>query len=105
MARAVLKEDLELNQLREHEQQLLLLEKEAAEIPKRIARELKERESMMPPLAEIEERKRLREHEEILSRGEAKNILRDQNKSLLLLFMLVAATGSLVWWGLKLMQG
>jgi len=105
MSRAILKEDLELNQLREHEQQLLQLEKEAAEIPKRIAREQKERESMMPPLAEIEERKRLREHEDILSRGEAKNILRDQNKSLLLLFMLIAATGSLVWWGLKLMQG
>ncbi len=105
MSRAILKEDLELNQLREHEQQLLQLEKEAAEIPKRIAREQKERESMMPPLAEIEERKRLREHEDILSRGEAKNILRDQNKSLLLLVMLIAATGSLVWWGLKLMQG
>ena len=105
MSRAVLKEDLELNELREHEQQLLQLHKEAAELPKRIARELKERESTMPPLAEIEERKRRREHEETLSRGEAKNILRDQNRSLMLLFLLIAATGSLIWWGLKLMQG
>jgi len=56
-------------------------------------------------LAEIEERKRLREHKDILTRGEAKNILRDQNKSLLLLFILIATTGFLVWWGLKLMQG
>ena len=44
-------------------------------------------------------------HENIVSRGEVKNILRDQNRSVALLVLLLAATGSLIWWGLKLMQG
>lgn len=100
-----LKEDLELDQLRETEQQLLLRHKEFSELPKKLAAEIRERESTMPPLAEIEERKRRLAHEEMLSRGEVANILRDQNRSIVLLFMLVAATASLVWWGFKLMQG
>lgn len=100
-----LKEDLELTQIREKAQQLLLLEKEFAEIPKKLARELKERESTMPPLAEIEERRRRKEHDQIVSRGEVTNILRDQNRSFMLLILLLTATGSLIWWGVKLMQG
>jgi hypothetical protein len=106
MSRAtVLKEDLELSALRQAEQQLLLLEKECAKLPKKLALEQKERECTMPPLAEIEERRRRVAHEEIVSRGEVKNILRDQNRSIVLLVLLVAATGSLIWWGVKLMQG
>ncbi len=106
MSRAtLLKEDHELSEIRETQQQLLLREKEFAAIPKRLELEMRERESTMPPLEEIEERRRRREHENTVSRGEAKNILRDQNRSLLLVFMLMAATAALVWWGLKLMQG
>lgn len=101
----VLKEDLELNALREKEQQLLLQQKEFAEIPKKLALELRERETTMPPLQEIEERKRRLAHEEMVSRGEVANILRNQNRSLMLLVLLLAATGSLIWWGIKLMQG
>ncbi len=101
----VLKEDLELNELRQAERQLLLLEKECAKLPKKLALEQKERECTMPPLAEIEERRRRVAHENIVSRGEVKNILRDQNRSVALLILLLAATGSLIWWGMKLMQG
>ncbi len=101
----ILKEDLELNALLEKEQQLLLQQKEFAEIPKKLALELRERETTMPPLQEIEERKRRLAHEEMVSRGEVANILRDQNRSLMLLILLLAATGSLIWWGIKLMQG
>ncbi len=103
--KALSKEDLELSEILAAEQQLLLRHKEFAEIPKRIAQEQRERECTMPPLAEIEDRKRRREHENTLSRGEAKNLLRDQNRSLMLLFMLIAATGTLIWWGIKLMNG
>ncbi|MEO5914127.1 MAG: hypothetical protein ABIS50_07840 [Luteolibacter sp.] len=98
------KEDQELHELRASQQALLLREKDVAEIPKRLAREQRERESTMPPLPEIEDRRRRREHENTVSRGEAKNILRDQNRSLMLLFLLLTATAALVWWGLKLMQ-
>lgn len=99
-----LKEDQELTQIREAEQQLLLLEREYAQIPKKLAQELKERECTMPPLAEIEDRRRQRVHEDTVSRGEASNILRDQTRSLMLTAMLLAATGALIWWGVKLMQ-
>lgn len=106
MSRSIFfKEEQELNELRETEQVLLLRQKEYAEIPKKLAMELRERESTMPPLPEIEDRRRRREHENTVSRGEAKNILRDQNRSIMLLFLLMTATGALVWWGLKLMQG
>ncbi len=102
---APLKEDLELNALRQAEQQLLMLQRECAKLPKKLAQEQKERECTMPPLAEIEDRIRRKAHENIVSRGEATNILRDQNRSILLIILLLAATGSLIWWGTKLMQG
>ncbi len=106
MSRATLfKEDHELSEIRETQQLLLMREKEFAAIPKRLELEMKERESTMPPLEEIEERRRRREHENTVSRGEAKNILRDQNRSLMLVFLLMTATAALVWWGLKLMKG
>lgn len=100
-----LKEELELNQLRAAEQQLLQLHKDCADIPRKLALELKERECTMPPLAEIEERRLRRQHEDIVSRGQVANILRDQSRSFLLLLLLLAATGTLIWWGVKLMQG
>jgi hypothetical protein len=101
----VFQDDLQLNELRQAEQQLRLREKEFAEIPKRLAQEIKDRECTMPPLAEIMERKARREHEEIVSRGEVANIQRVQAKSMTLLILLLAATASLIWWGVKLMQG
>lgn len=99
------KEDLELDQIRAAEQQLRQRELEFEENQKRIARERIERDSTMPPLDEIEARERRKHHEQIVSRGEVANIRRDQNRSLLLLVLLVAATGSLIWWGIRLMQG
>jgi hypothetical protein len=98
-------EDPELSKLRQSQQQLELRQKECAEIPRRLALELRERECTMPPLPDIADREKRRAHEEMVSRNQAKNILRDQNNSLLLLFMLISATVALVWWGLTLMQG
>ena len=99
------KEELELDQIRETEQQLVQREKEFAENQRRIARERVERECTMPPLDEIQMRERRKHHEQIVSRGEVANVRRDQSRSLLLLFLLIAATCTLVWWGLRLMQG
>jgi hypothetical protein len=99
-----LKEDLELDQLREAEQKLLKLQQEFLQIPKKLAQEQKERESTMPPLAEIEERRRRNEHDQLVSRGQVANIQRDQSRSLLLLFLLIIATGTLIWWGIQLMH-
>lgn len=98
-------DDPELIKLREADRELLLRHKDLSELPKKLALELRERESTMPPLPEIEDRKRRLQHEMLVSRGEVANLLRDQNRSLLLLVLLITAAGSLVWWGLKIMQG
>lgn len=99
------KEDEELVRIRESEQQLRLREKEAAELPRRLEMERKERECTMPPLPEVMDRAALRRHEDNVTRGVVVNFRRDQNRSLMLLFLLLAATAALICWGLKLMQG
>jgi hypothetical protein len=98
-------EDLELAQIRATELLLLKREKESTANRQRIAQELSERERTMPPLEEIQVRARRKQHELCVSRGEVVNILRAQNRSLMLLLLLVMATCMLVWWGVKLMQG
>jgi hypothetical protein len=98
--------DLELNEIREAELRLAEQVREAAKLPERLAREQRERDTTMPPLAEIEERRRMKEYDQkLVSRGEFKNVLRDQNRSLVLLMLLIAATGTLIWWGMQLMRG
>lgn len=99
------KEELELDQIREREQQLLQRQREFAENQKRIAQERIERESTIPPLDEIQLRIRRKQHEEIVSRGEVSNIRRDQSRSLFLLLLLLLTTCAVAWWGWKLMQG
>lgn len=103
--RAPLKEDLELDELIQREQELVRLQNEYAKLPQKLAQEERDRQNTMPPLEEIEERKRRKNHEHTISRGQATNIMRDQSRSVLLLFALLAAIGSLIWWGVKLMQG
>lgn len=98
------KEDLELDQLRAAEEQLMRREREFAETRSRIAREREEQESIMPPLEEITTREKLKQHEDMVTRGKIANVRRDQNRSLLMLLLLVAATCALVWWGLELMR-
>ena len=100
-----LKEDEELNALREAERLLAERHREFAGLPGRLEQELRERECTMPPLAEIADRRRLKEHEDNLTRREVGNILRAQGRSAVMVIMLLAATCALVWWGLKLMQG
>ena len=100
----LLKEDLEMEQLREAEQELLLRQQEFLQIPKKLAQEQYERACTMPPLAEIEERRRRNEHDQLVSRGQMSNIQRDQSRSFLLLMLLLTATATLIWWGVMLMN-
>lgn len=106
MSRSTLfQEELELDQIRETQQQLLQREKEFSENHKRIARDRIERECTMPPLDEIQAREKRKYHEQIVSRGKVANARRDQNRSIMMLLLLITATGTLIWWGIKLMQG
>ncbi len=106
MARSTrLKEELELDALIKSQSELRLKEKACADIPRKLALEIKERESTMPPLLEIEERRKRILHEQIISRGQLINIQRDQNRSLWLIFLLLTSSATLIWWGMCLMQG
>ena len=98
-------EELELAKIRETELQLLKRERESAENRERIARERRESDVTLPPLEEIQVRAQRIQHEQSVSRGEVVNIQRTYDRSLKLLLLLVTATGTLVWWGFKLMQG
>lgn len=97
--------DNDLNQLEFEEHRLMLRAKEIAENRKRIAEERIERETTIPPLEEIRERQARKRYEETVSRGEVANLVRTQNRSLLLLVLLITATCTLVWWGITVMQG
>jgi hypothetical protein len=100
-----LKEELELDAVRELELDLFQRAREVEEHQKRMQLERAERESTIPPPDDIRERQERRKHEDAVSRGDVKNILREQNRSLFLLVTLSAATAALIWWGWTLMQG
>ncbi len=99
------REELELNHLREREQQLSKRARESAANQERLVKERRERELTMPPLEEVRERLRRNEQEAKVSRGEAKNRKLDQTRDLLLIALLVTATCALIWWGVQLMRG
>lgn len=99
------REELELDQVLVKQQELQNRLREFERSQQEIERTRAENERTIPPLREITERERWRQHEQLVSRGEVANVRRDQNQGLLLLFLLITATCSLVWWGLRLMQG
>jgi hypothetical protein len=100
-----LSEELELNRLREQELDLFQHAKEVQEHHRRIQIERAERESTIPPMDDIGARRKHREHELAVSRGDVKNKLKEQSHSFLLLVALSTATAALMWWGWTLMQG
>jgi hypothetical protein len=100
-----LREEQELDQLRELELDLFQQNKQVEEHQKRIQLERAERESTIPPMDDISARRKHRDHELAVSRGDVKNKLKEQNRSFLLLIALSTATAALIWWGWTLMQG
>ena len=102
---SLFKDDAELESIRQLEKQLREEEKACADLPKKIERERIERERTMPPLAGLEERERLNQYEQALAtRRQYRNVVKAQSTSLLLLFMLVAATAAVIAWSLRLIN-
>lgn len=99
------KEEIELDEVAARQKELEDRLREFERNRREIERNRAERECTIPPLDEISEREKWRQHEQLVSRGEVANVRRDQNQGLLLLMLLLAATAALVWWGLRLMQG
>jgi hypothetical protein len=99
------KEDLELDSLERSEKELARRQRQLDEEARRIQRDKMESARTLPPSEEIKLRAKMKEHHEMLmTRGEVANMRREQNSSLLLFVLLLAATAGLVWWGLRLMQ-
>lgn len=102
----LLQEELEFEKILQEEAELRRKQKEMIELPKKLEREKQERDRTMPPLSDIGDRTRVKRYEtEIATRGAVRNLQRAQGRSLLLIFLLMAATAALIAWGLRLMQG
>lgn len=91
-------EDKELQSLKEKERMLKEAEKEIIQLPAKLAREKLDRDSTMPPMAEILMRRDLKKFEENLSRGQIENVLRVQRRSLSLLLLLASTIALLLFW-------
>ena len=97
-------EDEELNALREQQKKLEMAHKEFVKLPAKLAREKKDRDATMPPMAEIKERELINRFEANLSRGQIENVLRTQRQSLGMMLLLVAATAMMLLWAYRIMM-
>ncbi|MGJ8632407.1 MAG: hypothetical protein ACSHX7_00665 [Luteolibacter sp.] len=98
-------EDEELKALVQKSKELEEAHKEYIKLPAKLAQEKKERESTMPPMAEIREREQINQFEQSLSRGQIENVLRTQRHSLAMMLLLTAATLLMLFWAYKIMSG
>lgn len=102
----ILQDELELKYCEEEAQRLTKELEQAREVPRMIAREKLARENTMPPLERVKEISRLKHYEQqMASSAAARNLLKTQTRSLLLLLVLTLTTASLIAWGLRLMNG
>lgn len=95
-------EDTELAALREKQKRLEEAHKEVIKLPARLELERRERESTMPPMAEISEREQIKRFERSLSRGQIENTLRIQRKSLGMMLLLAIATALMLFWAFQI---
>lgn len=73
-------------------------------LPQQLELEMLEQERTMPPPEDLEDRKRVRDFEEKAARGQIRNERRTQGRSLLLMFLLLAATAAMIAWVITLAQ-
>ncbi len=102
---SLFEEDHELTAIREKARKLEEAHREVVNLPARLALEKKERDSTMPPMAEIKEREQINRFEQSLSRGQIENVLRTQRHSLVMLLLLVVATALMLVWAYRIMTG
>lgn len=96
-------EDRELTALRETARRLDEEHQQIIKLPAKLEREKRERETTMPPLAEIKDRYEINRFEQSLSRGQIENVMRTQRQSFFLLILLVAATALMLGWAYRIM--
>lgn len=102
LKQANLFDDPELAALRERQRCLDEAHKEYVKLPARLERERRERDSTMPPMAEIREREQIKQFERSLSRGQIENTLRVQRQSLAMMLLLATATILILLWAYRI---
>ena len=101
--RDLFEEDRELTALREKERSLVEQHQEMIKLPAKLEREKRDRETTMPPLAEIKDRYEINRFEQSLSRGQIENVLRTQRHSFMLMVLLITATALMLGWAYRIM--
>lgn len=71
-------------------------------LPEQLELEMRESSQTLPPPDDIAERERQRHFEEQAARGQIRNERRTQGRSLLLMFLLLAATTAVISWIVRL---
>lgn len=90
--------DLQLALLSEKERQL-------QQLPEQLRRAKRESEMTLPPVEELEQRIRAKKHhEQIVTRGQVENAIREHDRSLVLLILLMACTAAMAWWAYRSMM-
>lgn len=102
---SLFEDDEELVAIRAKQRSLEEAHKEYIKLPAKLALEKKERDSTMPPMAEIRERQEINQFEQNLSRGQIENVLRTQRHSLAMMLLLSAATILMLFWAYRIMTG
>lgn len=97
-------EDHELLAIKEKARKLEEAQKEYMDLPVRLAKEKREQEATMPPMAEIKERQLFNQFERNLSRGQIENVLRTQRHSLAMMLLLATATILMLLWAYRIMS-
>lgn len=102
--RDLFEEDRELTALRETARKLDEAHQEMIKLPAKLEREKRERETTMPPLAEIKDRYEINRFEQSLSRGQIENVLRTQRHSFFLMVLLFTATALMLGWAYRIVS-
>ncbi|MBC7980138.1 MAG: hypothetical protein H7Y36_06205 [Armatimonadetes bacterium] len=97
-------EDHELNVIREKQRKLQEAHLEVVNLPAKLAKEKKDRDSTMPPMAEIKERQQINQFEQNLSRGQIENVLRTQRHSLAMMLLLATTTALMLFWAYRIIM-
>ncbi len=98
MARVLSRKRREVDEFDEAQRALEEKIAELQNLPRQLELEMIEAETTMPPPDDIIDRQRQRAFEERAARGEIRNERRTQGRSLLLMFLMLAATLAVVSW-------
>lgn len=92
------KADHDFDRLQQDELELWQRSKELEERQRQLSIQRKEDEATLPPLPDILDIKKTAEYEIASSRGEIKNLRKEQSRNFFIMLLFLAATITTAWW-------